>query len=155
MHIEFLVKGRPPKKGQGWSMWGTDDEAPLVASLRGAAREAQPRYGIRGCFPSLVDLEIAVFVPEDKLESIGDLDNFITGVCDGLQKADCQATIHKIFKEPGRERIDPSLALLIKNDAKVVSIVARKVTLAKGCQETYYTVKVRSAKAPTPQSYEC
>ena len=74
---------------------------------------------------------------------MGDLDSFISGVCDGLQAADSMVLpyLHKIFQEPGRKGIDPRRALLIDNDAKVVSITARKVALDEN-RDTYYEVAI-------------
>jgi len=80
----------------------------------------------------LVAIGLIIFVPRSQLESVGDLNNFITGICDGLQAADPKVRpyLHPIFQEPGRERIDPGYALLIENDAKVVSITVKKVAVA-------------------------
>lgn len=141
MRIEFTVKGRPPRKRGEKSMWARDDEAPFVASLREEALEARSKAGLNKCFSSLISLELTVFTPRSRLESIGDLDNFITGICDGLQAADSKVLpfLHQIFQESGKEAIDPRKALLIENDAKVIDIRARKVVLDDD-QEVYYTV---------------
>jgi len=143
MRIEFTVKGRPPKKHGEKSMWTRDDEASFVVSLREKALEARSKAGLGDCFRSFVVLELTVFVPQSQLESVGDLDSLITGICDGLQAADSKVLpyLHKIFQEPGREKIDPRNALLIDNDAKVVSITARKEALYKD-QEMHYKVAV-------------
>jgi len=146
MRIEFTVEGRrPPKKHGEKSMWALDEEAPLVALLREKALEARSEVGLNDCFHSWVVLELTVFVPRSRLESIGDLDSFVAGVCDGLQAADRKALpyLHKIFREPGQEGIDPERALLIGDDAKVVSIVAKKVALGEA-QDVYYKVAVES-----------
>ncbi|MEE9594610.1 MAG: hypothetical protein V3V92_04345, partial [Candidatus Hydrothermarchaeales archaeon] len=105
MRIEFTVNNRPPKKHGEKSMWARDDEAPFVVSLRDKALEARSNVGLDDCFHSRVSLELTVFAPRSRLESMGDLDNFITGICDGLQAADSKVLpyLHEIFKEPGRE----------------------------------------------------
>ena len=154
MRIEFAVKGRPPKKHGEKSMWARGDEAPFVVSLREKALEARLKAGLDDCFHSLLALELTVFVPRSRLESVGDLDSFITGICDGLQAADPKVFpyLHKIFQEPGLEEIDPRYALLIDNDAKIVSITARKVTLDEG-QEMHYKVAVEPVQMePSPNS---
>ena len=154
MRIEFTVKGRPPKKHGEKSMWARDDEAPFVVLLREKALEARLKAGLDDCFCSLVALEFTVYVPRSRLELVGDLDNFITGICDGLQAADSKVLpyLYKIFQEPGREEIDPRHALLIDNDAKVVFITARKVALDED-QEMYYKVAIESVQtAPSPNS---
>lgn len=147
MIIEFIVEGVPPKKHGEKSMWARDDEAPKVALLRKKALEARTRYQVHDCFHSSVALELTIFTPRNQLESIGDLDNFITGVCDGLQAADSQAFpyLHKIFMEPGLEKINPRYAILIDDDAKVVSINAKKVGLKKE-GKTYYKVAVETVQ---------
>jgi hypothetical protein len=148
MRIEFTVEGRPPKKHAEKSMWARDDEARFVVRLREKAFEARSKADLGGCFSSLVSLELTVFAPKSRLESMGDLDSFITGICDGLQAADPKVLshLHKIFQDSEREKIHPRHALLIDNDAKVVSIVARKVALEEG-QETYYKVAVEPVQA--------
>ena len=154
MRIEFTVKGRPPKKHGEKSMWARDDEAPLIALLREKALEAMLKAGLNDRFRSLVALELTVFTPRSQLESVGDLDSFIAGICDGLQAADSKVLpyLHEIFQEPGREGIDPRHALLIDNDAKVVSIIARKEALDEN-QEIYYKVAAELVQTvPSPNS---
>ena len=154
MRIEFTVRGRPPKKHGEKSMWARDDEAPSIALLREKALEARLKARLNDCFRSLVALELTVFAPSSRLESVGDLDTFIAGICDGLQAADSKVLpyLHKTFQESKQKELDPTVPLLIENDAKVVSITARKVALDED-QEMYYTVAVESIQtAPPPSS---
>jgi hypothetical protein len=153
MRVRFTVKGRPPKKHGEKSMWARNDEAPRIASLREKALETRTKLGINDCFHSLVSLELRIFVPKSRIESIGDLDNFITGVCDGLQAADSKVLpyLHRIFSEPGREGIDPKKALVIENDSKVVSILAKKIELDED-KEEFYDVVVETDQAVLPKS---
>lgn len=141
VRIEFTVKDRPPKKHGEKSMWAHPDEVRPIFSLKENVLEARSKAGLKDCFRMFVALELTVFTPRSKLASVGDLDNFITGVCDGLQAADPRVHPHKIFQEPHRKGIDPKNALLFDNDAKVVSIIAKKVPL-KDDQEVYYKVAV-------------
>ena len=143
MRVEFIVKGLPPKKHGEKSMWARSDEAGRVANLRKEAFDARSHAGFNHPFHCLVTLELKVFVPKSELESIGDLDNFITGVCDSLQKADPKVLpyLHKVFQEVVAEEASPRHALLFENDAKVVSITARKVALEDN-QKKYYEVAV-------------
>jgi len=147
MRVRFIVRGRPPKKHGEKSMWTRNDEAPRIALLREKALEARMKLGINYCFHSMVSLELRIFVPKSRLETVGDLDNFITGVCDGLQAADSKVLpyLHEIFREPGREGIDPRKALLIENDSKVVSIIAKKLGLDED-QDEYYEVIVETVQ---------
>ncbi len=142
MRIEFTVVGLPPKKHGEKSMWARKDEARRVASLRKEALEARLESGLTEPFSSLVALELQIFVPKSKLESIGDLDNFITGICDGLQAADpkVQSNLDETLKILKGES-HPKHALLIANDAKVVSIIARKIAL-EGNREVHYKVTI-------------
>jgi hypothetical protein len=141
MRVEFTVNGHPLKKHGEKSMWARDDEAPLVALLREKALETMSKNRINKCFDCLVSLDITVYTPRSSLESIGDLDNFITGICDSLQAADIKVIpyLHKIFSLPRYRSIEPKRPLLISNDAKVVTIVAKKVPLAEN-ENTYYRV---------------
>lgn len=148
MRIEFTVEGRPPKKHGEKSMWARNDEAFPIALLRERALQARRKLGINDCFRSLVSLELTIFIPKSRLESAGDLDNFVTGVCDGLQAADPKALpyLHSIFHEPRRAGIDPRQKLLIEDDSKVVSIAAKKVGVSED-KEIHYKVAVETVQA--------
>ena len=81
--IKFRVDGLPPKKDGANSMWGKRLEAERLVNLRRAAltaMEGQPplKRDIR--------LTITVCVGAVNNRSVGDLDTFITGVCDGLMR---------------------------------------------------------------------
>jgi len=143
MRVEFTVKGRPPRKHGEKSMWARDDEAPFILALREEALAARNKAGLDRCFCSLVAIELTLFVPRSRLQSVGDLDSFITGICDGLQAADSKVLtyLHRIFQEPGREAIYPAHALLTDYDAQVASLLAGKVALDEN-QEMYYKVAV-------------
>jgi len=138
-----MVKGRPPKKHGEKSMWARNDEAPFVARLREEALRSKMKLGLDDCFHSWVSLQLIVYVPISELESIGDLDNFITGVCDSLQAADPKVLpyLHKIFRESEVDELDPRYALIIDSDAKVMSVSAEKIALNEG-KEVYYKVAV-------------
>lgn len=146
MKVEFIVQGRPPKKHGEKSMWARDDEAPQVFLLRQKALEARLKADLEDCFRSPVALKLTIFTPRSRLESVGDLDNFITGVCDALQAADSKVIphLHKTFKKVENGEMDPRKPLLIDNDAKVVSIVANKVVIGDE-QDLHYKVAVEPA----------
>jgi hypothetical protein len=86
MRVEFEVEG-PPIKREEKSMWARDDQAPYVALLREKALAARTREGIDECFNTFVSLDLTVCVPRSEIERVGGLDNFLTGVCDGLWHA--------------------------------------------------------------------
>ena len=135
MLVEFKVQGKPPKKDGASSMWGKASEAENIVNLRNAALKARDELGI-GPFTGKVGIELTMYVEEKVIESLGDLDNFITGVCDGLQAADPRANMHEtIFK--GCSPYEP---VLFFSDAKVYDIHARKVPIEG--KEGYYVLKV-------------
>jgi hypothetical protein len=153
MQIEFTVEGRPPKKHGEKSMWALDGEAPLIALLRKKAYEARLRAGLE-CFRDLVELGITVFVPESQLETVGDLDNFIAGICDSLQAANVQIlSLHPIFHVLTEDdELHPKHPILIDDDAKVVSITGKKVALDES-QPIHYKVVVKAVQArPLPNN---
>ena len=123
--IEFRVDNElPPKKGGATSMWGNPTEEPRLIALRKAARSAvgsQP-------FTKRIRLTLRLHVGEGFLRkgsadpaNFGDLDNFIGGVCDGLQRPTSNT-----------ERFSSFCA--IENDSQVVKIYAEKgVDLGFSC----------------------
>ena len=84
MKIEFQVEGKPPKKDGANSMWGKNSEAQNIVNLRNAAFKKREET-IKEPFHSRVSLELIINAPESELERMGDLDNFITGVCDAFR----------------------------------------------------------------------
>ena len=92
LRVEGLV---PPKKDGANSMWRSATALPLIKELRTQAVAAMAGD------PPLdepVRLTLRVFLPRQADPSAlwarrvyGDLDNFITGVCDALQMADARA----------------------------------------------------------------
>ena len=95
------------------------------------------------CFRGHVSLALVVYLPAPHFEAAGDLDNFISGVCDALQAAPANAHLHEVFQ---RQAVDPRTPLLIDDDKKVVCIAARKVPIEDKAQ-AHYTVEVRPATA--------
>ena len=77
---QFEAKGLPPKKDGAKSLWGKPLEAKRLAALRQAALQA-----LEGHPPlqSDIKLTLKLHIPINN-RSIGDLDTFVTGVCDGL-----------------------------------------------------------------------
>ena len=124
MKIEFQVEGKPPKKDGANSMWGKNSEAQNIVNLRNAAFRKREET-IKEPFHSRVSLELIINAPESELERMGDLDNFITGVCDGLQAADPRAKMSEVITQ--ESIIDPRIPLLLFTDAKVFEISAKKV----------------------------
>ena len=139
--IQFEVRGLPPKKHRkNGSMWRTDAEKLRV--LRKAALGAieplvQPDF-IKGepYFKKneKIRLTLCVHVESQKEAGSGetgsgDLDNFVSGVCDGLMKAHRNALvwIGKDEEPWPNDCIHPSKALAFEDDKQVMEICAKKV----------------------------
>ena len=131
--IEFSVVGKPPKKSQ----WGTDD-AHLIVKFREYALNARKNAVINECYDGPVKLNLIVYAPnivnidykqtgdDDPQKFIGDLDSLVAGVCEYLQPAPTNPDleIHSVFN--GRDEIGPTVPLIIKNDAQIIEINAKK-----------------------------
>ena len=139
MLISFRVPGKPPKKDGSSSMWGKKSEALNIVNLRNAAAKAMDKEGI-GPMPGRISIYLTIYASEEEIESMGDLDNFVTGICDGLQAADPRANMHEFVK---RECIiDPLLPILYYTDAKVFEINAKKVPIDE--TNGYYEIKIKA-----------
>ena len=145
MEIAFTVEGRPPRKGGDLSMWGKPSEVPLLIRLRKEALNAKTQAKL-DCFQPWTGLQLKIFVPKSELPKVGDLDTFVAGVLDGLQKAHPNVlhnNLHTDWEQPEHHKIHPRYAILINNDKNVVSIRASKQPL-KGKQKPYYTVAIET-----------
>lgn len=143
MRVEFTVDDRPPKKHGEKSLWAREDEASHVAMLREKALEARSKAGMKDCFRTMVAIELMVFVPSFQLESVGDLDSFVTGVCDSLQAANPKVIPYLcgLFLKTIGTELDPRNPVLIDDDSKVMSIIASKMT-SSGTSQVGYKIVV-------------
>lgn len=105
-------------------MFGKAGEAVKVVALRKAARAA---FQSDPPLSQNIHLGLVMHVGATNTRLTGDLDNFITGVCDGLMAAQPNANIAPIFEDPELAAIHPSLAIGILDDSQVIQISARKV----------------------------
>lgn len=127
MQIKFRVDGHlPPKKDGASSMWKKDAEVPRLVALRRAALAA---LAGRKPFDRSIGLALRVYVGTTNDRRTGDLDNFVTGVCDGLMAA---APLipwqgHATWQESHNEAIRPDRSVAIADDSQVVEIRACKV----------------------------
>ena len=117
-------------------MWGLDVEAPRIIGLRRATNQALLE---NGPFKFDIRLRIGLFLSEQDFNdiNIGDLDNFISGICDALQAAPPNANIHESFADPRNHDVKPSLQVGIVNDRFVLSIVADRYRVQN---KSHYTV---------------
>jgi len=104
--ISFRVDGHlPPKKDGAISMWGKPAEAGRLVALRIAALQA---LGGLPPFERNMRLALKVHVGPTNDRRAGDLDNYVTGVCDGLMAANPLSSVHPLLRTPERPDIDPS-----------------------------------------------
>lgn len=123
--LRVVVEGLPPKKDGANSMWRKPSEIPRLLALRHAVQDA---LGGREPFSEEVALDLVVHVAGENSRTIGDLDNFITGICDGLQAA-AQGTPwhgHLDWSDASHASVTPDRTIGIRDDADVLSIRARK-----------------------------
>ncbi len=121
--IEFRVEQQlPPKKDGANSMWATSAEVPRLIALRQAAVAAMAG---RPPFRANVSLELEVHIVPG--QRVGDLDNFVTGVCDGLMAAHTRIKQDPRWEVPECAKVHPSKCAAIEDDDAVISIMARKV----------------------------
>ena len=123
--ISFEVKGKlPPKKDGAQSMWGKSGEAPRLIALR---QEALAALAGQPPFARNIQLTLRVHVGAVNNKISGDLDNFITGVCDGLMAADPRSKLDPSFADPVNTETHPSKIIAIVDDSQVTKIVAEKL----------------------------
>ena len=135
--IRFAVHGEPPPKKDGAkSMWDKPLEARRLLALRRAAVAAM---GGQPPLSRAISLTLSIYVPGHRVACIGDLDTFITGVCDGLQAAHPRADLDQLWLDPALlTDVHPSRIVAILNDSEIVSIAARKI--AQDASDAWYEI---------------
>jgi hypothetical protein len=120
---QFKVKGLPPKKDGAQSMWGKKLESERLVLLRQAALQALKKQ------PPLernIKLTLNIHLPINN-RSIGDLDTFVTGVCDGLMATRYGGNLNPIWNNQELKNVHPTNTIAIYDDIQVVSIRAEKI----------------------------
>ncbi|MDE2937530.1 MAG: RusA family crossover junction endodeoxyribonuclease [Chloroflexota bacterium] len=136
--ISFRVENElPPKKDGGNSMWNKPTEARRLVALRHHALEA---LGSAPPFSQDIRLAVTVCVGSSNTKSTGDLDNFITGICDGLMQAHSQTTLHTLFSQYENTQTHPRNTVAIDDDSQIVEIHARK--LVGNPEDVWYEVEI-------------
>jgi hypothetical protein len=124
MRFEFVVQGDlPPKKDGASSMWSKQSEFARLVALRRASLCANPKPEV---LRSRIHLLLEVHLLEPEARDSGDLDNFVSGVCDGLMKAASGLPDVNDWSDPSLANVHPRHEIAIHDDAAVVEIVARK-----------------------------
>lgn len=127
MEIRFTVKGLPPLKNGGKSVWATNKVG--VDHLREVANNAINEANIKGPLTGFFLFDIKIFMPKDKL-LVADIDNFVGGIFDALQ-------------EPP-QGFKSNFPNIINDDANVVSVSAAKIPLMSDSDEPYYVVTIKT-----------
>lgn len=133
--IKFHVDGLPPKKNGANSMWSKRLDSERLVSLRRAALE-----NMSGHPPLKKDIRLAVTVciGDENKKSVGDLDTFVTGICDGLMKATANCRLCREVWDRAENDIRPDKPIAIDDDYQVIGIQAAKIKDSDGRQ--YYDV---------------
>lgn len=137
--IDLKIEGLPPKKDGASSMWGKRAETPRLLRLRQAVAEAMQDQPLR----SEIEIELTVHVGPRNDRQTGDLDNFITGICDGLMAASARMPWAKneTWAAPENRSVRPDVSIGIVDDSQVARIVARKVVA--DAEAPWYELRLR------------
>ncbi len=134
MEINISVDNLPPKKDGANSMWRKSSELPRLKALRVAVLNA-----LGGSSVCLENVELKIRIYADSQS--GDLDNFITGICDGLMAAHPRTPIDNSVWVDVSSDVHPRKAIAFSDDAVVERISAeRLMPLSSG---PHYELEIR------------
>lgn len=120
MHMIFRVDGVPPKKDGATSMWRKRSELARLKSLRPAAVAVVPRPI---SVTTAARLTLRVYAPS----RAGDLDNFVTGICDGLIAAPPRTPVDAAQWVDVPERLRPGHPIAFLDESCVGRIEAKRL----------------------------
>ena len=124
--ISFRVIGAlPPKKDGASSMWNKPLEAERLVKLRKAAFKT---LAGKQAFRENIRLELDVYIGRKNSRLAGDLDNYVTGICDGLMAAHPRAKLHSMWEADSSQDIHPQYPIAILDDSSIMEISAKKLT---------------------------
>lgn len=110
-------------------MWNKASEHARLVALR---TQAESAFGTDRPLSENIQLTIEIHCPGNELHSIGDLDNFITGIGDGLMAAAKGTPLAEAWGSSTLEAIHPLKCLAIRDDRYVVAISTRKYVSENG-----------------------
>jgi len=134
IEVVFSIKGQPPKKDGAKSMWG---KLLGLARLRALRLAAYVALNGRSLLGGTVELTLRVRAAT----RAGDLDNFITGVFDGLMAADTRSKIDPNAWVDLSEAVRPDHPIAYADDACIGRIFAER--LPQGTDGPSYDVELR------------
>lgn len=121
MKVSFMVTGLPPKKDGANSMWRKGSEFERLKNLRIAAVQAM---GGQSPATSMIHLHLRLYAAPEN----GDLDNFITGICDGLMAVHPRTPIDIEFWSSLPELAQPNRNICYTDDKLIAKITAERLT---------------------------
>ncbi len=131
--VTFEILGLPPKKDGANSMWSNYIEIPRLIALR---YEAHKAMGHTKPFVKNIQLHVQLYLTKND-HTVGDLDTFVAGICDGLMAAHGGANqLHEKWKKE-IDAIQPDKTIAIEDDSQVMSIQAFKQILPAGGKDRY------------------
>lgn len=131
--VSFTVKGLPPKKDAANSMWRKPTEIPRIKKLRVAAVGAMKGHPP---FESNLHLEIQIYANTGD----GDLDNFITGICDGLMAANKGVRVDETIWADLPESAHPRQSIMFLDDKHICKIKAERLPCIAGSRS--YSIRL-------------
>jgi hypothetical protein len=133
MKISFNVPSFPPKKDGANSMWRKGSEFERLKNLRIAAVQAMDG---RSPATSMIHLTLRLYAAPEN----GDLDNFITGICDGLMAAHPRTPIDLKFWVGLPEHAQPNKFICFMDDKLITKITAER--FPSNTNEPHYEVEM-------------
>jgi len=130
MTISVTIDGVPPKKDGANSMWRKPAEVERIRRLRVAVARA---FAGAPCFEVSCRMELEVRARRSE----GDLDNFVTGVCDALQAVHPNTPIAVQDWDDVEDAARPDRRIAWKDDALVDEIRASRVAIEGGERASY------------------
>ena len=143
MKLTVRVEGLPPVKDGSSSLWTTSPNAERVASLREAAHAQSAEVG-----PIDVSFAIDVVTRTSDRARSPDLDNVVSGVLDGLQRAPDSTgwADHPAWASSIENGTDPRCWWLIEDDRLADRVVGAREEVGPGKDSYTVTLKWGSSK---------
>ena len=89
-------------------------------------------------FRENIRLDLEVYIGRKNSRLAGDLDNYVTGVCDGLMAAHPRAKLHETWAVESSPDIRPQHSIAILDDFSIMEISAKKLTGSR--EEPWYRI---------------